>query len=143
MNASSGEATARVRTWLFGFQEAEQFGGGVGEAGAAAGDHVDVAGQVELADFHFFHPAAIDFPGDAHARHDGYAHTHLHKALDAFDGGHFDGHIQSGPIAAEEFDDPAAKGRFDTVTDKRFVCQVADVHFFAFGERMFWRDDQR
>src|SRR6267142_4039682 len=143
MNASSGEATAHVRTWLLGFEQAEKFGGGVGQSGAAAGDQIDVAGQIELADFYFFHPAVIDFPSDAHARHDGYAHAHLHEALDAFDGGHFDGHVQSGAIAAEKLDDPAPKGRFDAVADKIFVCQIADVDFFAFGERVFWRDYQR
>src|SRR5208282_6874523 len=99
-------------------KDADEFGGGVGEAGAAARDQVDVARHVHLADLHFFHPAVLDFPLHAHARHDGHAHAHLHEALDAFDGGHFDGHFQFGAVSREEFDDAAAKRRFDAMGDK-------------------------
>ena len=39
------------------------------------------------------HPAMIDFPRDAHTRHDRYTHPHLHEAFNAFDCGHFRGHV--------------------------------------------------
>ena len=83
-----------LRDCFLGFAEdADQFRGGVREAGSAARDEVDVAGHVELADFYFFHPPVFDFPLDTHAGDDGHAHTHLYEALDAFNGGHFDRHV--------------------------------------------------
>jgi len=131
-----------LKDTLLGFEEAEEFGGGVGEAGAAAGDEVDVAGHAHLADFHFFHPAVFDFPLHAHARNDGHAHAHLHEAFDGFDGGHFDGHVQHRTVAGEQLDDAAAEGRFDAVRDERLVAEVFDVDFFLFGEGMLGRNDE-
>ena len=127
----------------FFFKDANQFGGGVGKAGAPAGDEVDVAGHVELADFNLFHPAVFDFPLDAHAGDEGDAHTHLHDAFDAFNGGHFDGHVEGGAIAREELDDAAAEGRFNDVRNEIFFAKFGDVDFFLFGEEVFGRDDQR
>jgi hypothetical protein len=86
---------------LFRFQQTNQFCGGVRQACASARNQIHVSRQIQLPDFDFFHPAAIDLLGYAHARHNGYAHAHLYEALDTFDGGHFDRHIQSGVIAAE------------------------------------------
>jgi hypothetical protein len=114
----------------------------VGEAGAAAAYQVDVAREIELLHFYFFHPAVLDFPADAHARDDGYAHAHLYEALDAFNGGHFDGHVELGVIAGEELDDAAAKGGFDDVGDEGFAAEVGDVDFALAGQGMLGRDDQ-
>src|SRR6202030_2703055 len=92
-------------------EDAHEFGGGMRKARAAAADEVDVARNVELLHFYFFHPAVLDFPLHAHARYDGYAHSHLYEALDAFDSGHLDGHVELGVISREEFNDTAAEGR--------------------------------
>lgn len=123
-------------------EDAEELGGGVGEAGTAAGDEIDVAGHVHLADFEFFHPAVLNFPLHAHARNDGYAHAHLHEALDAFDGGHFDGHFEGGAIFGEELDDAAAKGGFDAMGDEVLAAEFFDVHLALFGESVLGRDDE-
>src|SRR6202007_1173582 len=87
------EGYLKVRLTDSVFQEADQFGGGGGEPAAPPRDHIDVARQIQLAHFHFFHPAVVNLPGHAHTRHDGDAHAHLHEALDAFHRGHFDGHV--------------------------------------------------
>src|SRR5207302_1623173 len=108
----------------FAEEDADEFGGGMGEAGATARNEIDVTRNVELADLHFLHPAVLDFPAHAHARDDGHAHAHLHEAFDAFDGGHFDGHVEGSTVAGEEFNDAAAKGRFDTVGDEGFGSEV-------------------
>src|SRR5450755_464490 len=118
---------------LFFAEDAHQFRGGVRETGAAPRDQVDVAGHTHLADLHFFHPAVLDLPLHAHSRDDGYAHAHLDEALDAFDGGHFDGHVQRGAMAGEELDDPAAEGGLNDVADKCFAAQVSDIYFFSLG----------
>ena len=70
----------------------------------------------------------LDFPGDAHAGHDGDAHTHLHEALDAFDGGHFHGHVEGAAMAREEFDYLASEGRFDDVGDEIFLAGSASFY---------------
>jgi hypothetical protein len=127
---------------LIDFQEAQEFRGGVGEAGAAAGDDVEVAGDIELADFEFLQGAVFDFPVDAHARNNGDAHTHLYEALDALDGRHFHGHIERGAMAGEEFDDPAAEGRFDNVGDEIFLAELFDLDVLFSGEWMLgWNDE--
>ena len=101
-----------------------------------------MARHVHLADLYFFHPAVLDFPLDAHARDDGDAHAHLHESLDAFDGGHFDGHFQFGAVAGKEFDDAAAKGRFDAVGDEVFVAKIGDIDLAFLCEGVFWRNDE-
>src|SRR5215472_4091109 len=128
--------------YLFPAEDAREFGGGEGEAGSATRDEINVSGDIELANFQFFHPAVLDFPPHAHARNDGDAHAHLHETLDAFDGGHFDGHVEGGAVAREKLDDAAAKGRFDAVGDKTPLGEVGDVDFTFFREDMFRRDDQ-
>src|SRR6202162_2850093 len=110
-------------------QDAHEFGGGMRQAGAAAAYQVDVARNIELLHFYFFHPTVLDFPLHAHARHDGYAHAHLHEALDTFDGGHLDGHVELGVISREKLDDTAAERRFDDVSDEHFAAEVGDVDF--------------
>jgi len=80
------------------------------EARAATRNKIDVARHVQLPHFYLFHPAVLDFPTNAHARHDGHAHAHLHEALDAFDGGHFNGHIECGAVSGKQFNNAAAKG---------------------------------
>src|SRR4030081_464178 len=112
------------------------------KARAAPAYQVDVARDVELFYFHFFHPAVLDFPLHAHARDDGYAHAHLHEALDAFDGGHLDGHVELSVIAREKFNDAASEWRFVDVRDEHFAAQVGDVDFAFAGQRMFGRNDQ-
>ena len=126
----------------FSAEEAGEFDSGVRQAGAAAGHKVDVAGHVELSYFHFFHPAALDFPLHAHARHDRHAHPHLHKALNAFDGGHFDGHVESGAIASEKLDDAAPEGGLHNVSDKDLFAKLGDVHFALSCQSMLRGNDQ-
>src|SRR4030088_672388 len=101
-------------------EDANNVGGGVRKACAASAHEIDVAWNVELIHFYFFHPAVFNFPLHAHARHDGYAHAHLHEALDAFDGGHLDGHVELSVIAREKFNDAASEWRFDDVRDEHF-----------------------
>src|ERR1700682_1354848 len=103
------------------------------KARAAPAYQVDVARDVELFYFHFFHPAVLDFPLHAHARDDGYAHAHLHEALDAFDGGHLDGHVELRMVAGEKFDHPPAERGLHNVRDKNFAAEVGDVHFTLAG----------
>jgi len=114
----------------------------MGEAGATARNEIDVTRNVELADLHFLHPAVLDFPAHAHARDDGHAHAHLHEAFDAFDGGHFDGHVEGSTVAGEEFNDAAAKGRFDTVGDEGFGSEVSNVDFAFFSQGVSRLHDQ-
>ena len=114
----------------------------MGEAGATAGNDVEVAGDIELADFELFEPAVFDFPGDAHARNNGNAHAHLHEALDAFDGGHFHGHVEGRAMAREELDHSAAEGRFDDMSDKIFFAEFLDLDFAFLGKRMLGRNNQ-
>src|SRR3984957_15422866 len=128
---------------MIGFAEdTHELSGGVGKACAAATYQIDVAWNVELLHFYFFHPTVFDFPLHAHARHDGYAHAHLYEALDAFDGGHLDGHVELGMISREKFDDAAAEWRFDDVGDEHFAAEIADFDFALAGQRMFGRYDQ-
>jgi hypothetical protein len=84
--------------------------------------------QIELPDFDLFHPAMIDFPCHAHARHDGYAHAHLHEALDALECGHFDGHVQRGFVASEELNYAAPERRFDTVRHEALAAEIGHIH---------------
>ena len=93
--------------------------------------------NVQLADFDFFQPAMLDFPGYAHAGDDGHTHTHLHETFDAFDRGHLDRHVQRRAMAGEQLDDFAAEGRFDDVGDEGFFSQLFDVDFFAFCQACF------
>ncbi len=124
-------------------EDADQFGGSVREARAAAANEVNVTGNVELLDFYFFHPAVLNFPLHAHARHDGYAHAHLHETLDAFDGGQLDGHVELGMMAPEKFYDATAKMGFDDMGDEGFAAEIGDVHFPLASQRMFGRDNER
>jgi len=112
------------------------------ETRAATRDQINVAGHIELPDFYFFHPAVLDFPLHAHARHDGHAHAHLHEALDAFDGRHLDGHVELGVIAHEKFYDAASEGRFDDVGDEILGAQVGEIGSPTLGEAMFGRNDE-
>ena len=114
----------------------------MGQPRAASRDKIDVARHIHLPDFHFLHPAVLDLPLHAHARHDGHAHAHLHEALDTFDGGHFNGHVQSGAVSREKLDHAAAIGGLDAVGDEVFVAEVLDVDFALFREDMFGRNDQ-
>ena len=114
----------------------------MGEARAAAGDEIDVARHVHLADFHFFHPAVIDFPVNAHARHNGHAHAHLDETLDAFDSGHFDGHVEGGAVAREQLDNTAAEGRLYDMGDEILGAEFRDINFALFGERVFRRNNK-
>ena len=114
-------------TSLFSLEDAHEFRGRVRQPRAAPRNEIDVPGHIQLSHLDFLHPAALDLPLHAHARHDGDAHAHLHEPLDAFDGGHFDGHIQRRAVPREELDDAAPVRRFDDVPDEDFVTQVGDV----------------
>src|SRR5439155_960038 len=82
-------------------KDAHELTGGMREACSAPRYQIDVARHIHLPHFYFFHPTALDFPMDAHARHDGHAHAHLHEPLDAFDRGHFDGHVERGAVSCK------------------------------------------
>src|SRR5256885_4986375 len=99
-------------TWLCAVAEnTHQLCGGVGESRATTRDQIDVTREIQLADLYLFHPTVGDFPVDAHARHDGDAHTHLDEALDALNGGHFNGHVENRTVSSKELDDAATEGR--------------------------------
>src|SRR5215470_3767901 len=75
-----------------------QFGSRVRKPRTASRDQVNVSRQIQLSYFHFLHPPVLDFPAHAHSRHNRNSDPHLNKALDTFDAGHFNGHIQPGAI---------------------------------------------
>ena len=127
---------------LIGFEEAHEFGGGVGEAGATAGKDVEVAGDVQFLNLDFLEPAVLNLPINAHARDDGDAHAHLNETLDALDCGHFHGHVEGRAMAREELDDAAAEGRFDDMGDERFLAEFFDADLSALGERMLGGNDK-
>src|SRR6266567_7131202 len=110
-------------------KDPHELSGGMREARPAPRNEVDVARHVHLPHFYLLHPTMFDLPMHAHARHDGHTHAHLHEAFDAFDGGHFNGHVERGAVSSKEFDDAAAKGRFHDVGDKILVSQVGDIDF--------------
>ncbi len=103
-------------------QDAHQLRGRVRKTRTPARDEVDVAGKIQLPHLHFFHPAVLNFPQRAHARHDGHAHAHLDEPLDALDGRHFDGHIQGRAVSGEKLDHAAAERRLDDVADERLLA---------------------
>src|ERR1700677_4904882 len=103
------------------------------ETSATARDHIDVAWHAELQNLYFFHPSVLDFPPHAHARDDSHAHTHLHEAFDALDGGHLDRHIQFGAMAGEKFNHAAAEGAFHAVRDENLFGQFRDIDLAFFG----------
>ncbi len=121
MPRASDSITA-LTSGRFFLKHAHEFGGGVGQPGSAAGDDVQVARHVQLANLDLLQPAVLNLPRNAHAWHDRHAHTHLHKALDALDGGHFDGHVEGSAVTSEKLNHFAAEGRFDDVGDKGFVA---------------------
>src|SRR5262245_19025970 len=133
--------TVWARKNLFPAEDVHELRSAVRETRAAAGDEIDVARHVELANLHFFHPAVLDFPLHTHARDDGHAHAHLHEAFDAFNGGHFDGHVERGAVAGEQLDDAAAEGRFYDMGDEILLSEVGDVDFTLAGESVLRRND--
>ena len=112
------------------------------EARPAPRNEIDVARDVQLPHFYFLHPTVFDFPMNAHARHDGHAHAHLNEALDAFDGGHFNGHMERGAVSRKQLNDAAAEGRFDTVRDKSFFAKLGDIDFTLLRKEMLGVHDQ-
>ena len=144
VTGSQHERSLRGRRWLalLAFEDAHEFGGGVGETRAATGNDIEMARHVELANLDFLQRAMLDFPIDAHAGNDGDAHAHLDKAFNAFDGGHFHGHVERGAVTGEKFDHAATEGRFDNVGDEVFLAEFLDFDFALFGERMLGRDDE-
>src|SRR5947208_12607593 len=119
-----------------------EFTGSVRETSAAARNEIDMARDIELADFHFLHPAVLDFPLDTHARNEGHAHAHLNEALHAFDGGHFDGHIERGAVSRKQLNDAEAEGRFNAVRDKSFFAKLGDIDFTLLRKEMLGVHDQ-
>jgi len=101
-----------------------------------------MARHIELTDFDFLKSAVLDFPGYAHAGDNGHAVAHLNDTFDAFDGGHFNGHVEGSAMLGEKLDHAAAKRRFDNVGDKIFLSQFLDVHFAALGKGMLRRNDE-
>src|SRR5713226_5095647 len=123
-------------------EDAHELAGGMGEARAAPRNEVNVPRHIQLPHLYFLHPAAFDFPMNTHARDDGDAHAHLHEAFDAFDGGHFDGHVERGAVSGKQFNDAAAKRRLDAVSDEVFFAKLGDIDFAFFCEDMLGVDDQ-
>src|SRR5260370_7603639 len=117
-------------------KDAHELTGGMREACPAPRNEIDVARHVQLPHFYFLHPTMFDLPTNAHARHDGHAHAHLHEALDAFDGGHFNGHVERGAVSREQLDDPPAKVSFYAVRDEGFFPKLGDIDFTFFRENM-------
>src|SRR6266849_7137354 len=105
-------------------KDAHELTCGMREACAAPRNEIDVARHVQLPHFYFLHPTVFDFPLNAHARHDGHTHAHLHETLDAFDGGHFNGHVERGAVSGKQLDDAAAKWGFDAVRDEVFIAEL-------------------
>src|SRR5260370_14886838 len=132
---SEMEETFRGRCSLF-TKDAHELSGGMREARPAPRNEVDVARHVHLPHFYLLHPTTFDFPMNAHARHDGHAHAHLHEALDALDGGHFNGHVERGAVSRKQLNDAAAKGRFDAMLDEILSSKLGDIDFPLFGEEM-------
>src|SRR5260370_18643019 len=133
--------TKRTEVSLFA-KDAHELAGGVREARTAPRDKIYVTRHVQLPHFYFLHPTVLDFPEHAHARHDGHTHAHLHETLDAFDRGHFNGHVERGAISRKEFDHAAAKGRFHDVRDEIFIAQVGDIDFALLLEDMLGMHDE-
>src|SRR6266566_4775234 len=123
-------------------KDPHELSGGMREARPAPRNEVDVARHVHLPHFYLLHPTMFDFPMNAHARHDGHAHAHLNEALDAFDGGHFNGHVERGAVSRKQLNDAAAKGRFDAMRDEVLFSKLGDIDFPLFGEEMLGRHDQ-
>src|SRR5258708_14735531 len=112
------------------------------EARAAPRNEIDVARHVQLPDSYFLHPAAFDFPLNAHAGNDRHAHAHLHEALDTFDGGHLNRHVERGAVSRKQLNDGAAKGRFDAVRDKVFFSELGDIDFAFLSQDVLGVHDQ-
>src|SRR5712664_3502776 len=123
-------------------KDARELTGGMREARAAPRNEIDVARHVQLPDSYFLHPAAFDFPLNAHAGYDRHAHAHLHEALDTFDGGHFNRHVERGAVSRKQLNDAAAKGRFDAVRDKVFFSELGDIDFAFLGQDVLGVHDQ-
>src|ERR1700741_437435 len=130
------------RGFLFQFEQAHEFGGGMWQTGTAAGNDVKVAGNVELLDLNFLQPAVFDLPFDAHARHNCHPHAHLHETFDAFDGGHFERHVEGRTVLGEQLDDAAAEWGFHDVGDKHLFTEFFDFHFATLGQRVLRRHDE-
>ena len=110
---------------------------------APSGHQIQRSRQFQLPDADFGQQLSFHFPLNAHSRHDGHAHSHLHEALDAFNGRHFDVAAQLDAVFLEELDDARAVGRFDVVRDEGFVAEFLDVHRAAAGQLVFRRDHER
>src|SRR5260370_10039389 len=111
------------------FENPHEFGGCVGQACAATGYQIDVPWHIQLSYLDFFHPAALDLPPHAHARHDSHAHAHLHEALDALDRGHFDRHVQRCAMPRKELDHAPAEEGFHDVPPQIFFPPPCDIYF--------------
>src|SRR5260370_2760078 len=133
--------TKRTEVSLFA-KDAHELAGGVREARTAPRDKIYVTRHVQLPHFYFLHPTVLDFPEHAHARHDGHTHAHLHEALDAFDGRHFDGHVERGAVSRKEFYDTEPKGRFHDVRNESFIAEVGDIDFALLREDMLGMHDE-
>src|SRR5690349_21196253 len=100
-----------------------------------------MARQTELSHLHFFHPAVLDLPLNAHPRNDRHPHPHLYEALDALNRGHFDRHVEGGSISSEKLNHAPPVRRFDDVADERFLAKLLHFHLAAFAKGMFqWYD---
>jgi hypothetical protein len=125
-----------------GLEQFEHCFGGVGERLAAPVEQIQIAGHVQLANLDLDQQALFDLPAHAHARHDRHADIHLHEALDAFDGGELDAHVQRDVMLGEELNDALAKRRFHDVGNKAFLTQFGELGAAALREAMFGRNDQ-
>ena len=131
----------RQRASVFS-EQTDQLGRNVRQARATPRDEVQMAWHGQLLDLHLGEVAAVQFPAHAHPGHDGHAHAHLHEAFDALDGRQLDLHVQRRAVAREEFDNPAAKGRFNNVSDEDLFADVRDIHGAASSQGVLRRDHQ-
>ena len=75
-------------------------------------------------------------------RNQRHAVAHGHKALDGFDGGQFDDHVQRRPIALESLNDLQTQRGCDIVGNEVFLAQIVDRDPRLAGHGMVGTDNQ-
>ena len=115
---------------------------GVGGGGAGAMDQPETAGDFQLGDSDLDQFAAGEFGLNGEAGDERDAVAAGDEALDSFEAGELDGHIEGGLMASEGFDDALAQRRGDGVGDEGLRAEFADGDLLLFGQGMFGVDDE-
>lgn len=115
---------------------------GVREGGLGAVDEPEAALDFELRNGDLDEFAALEFGLDGETGDEGDAVAEGDEALDGFEAGEFDAHVEGSLVASEGFDDALAEGGGDDVGDKVLLTEFADGEAFASGERMAGGDDE-